>query len=66
MTPKGIMFDMLNVIPYLNKHKKCPVTGIILPTSLTPLDVLVPAVLLCDMFCLVMVRAACRTKRFFQ
>jgi peptidyl-prolyl cis-trans isomerase-like protein 2 len=27
MTPKGAVFDMMNIIPYVNKHKKCPVTG---------------------------------------
>eukprot|EP00285_Hemiselmis_virescens_P005357 CAMPEP_0173398816 /NCGR_PEP_ID=MMETSP1356-20130122/43052_1 /TAXON_ID=77927 ORGANISM="Hemiselmis virescens, Strain PCC157" /NCGR_SAMPLE_ID=MMETSP1356 /ASSEMBLY_ACC=CAM_ASM_000847 /LENGTH=251 /DNA_ID=CAMNT_0014358397 /DNA_START=12 /DNA_END=763 /DNA_ORIENTATION=- len=27
MTPDGCVFDMLNIIPYISKYKKCPVTG---------------------------------------
>lgn len=27
MTPKGVVYDMLNIVPYMSKNKKCPVTG---------------------------------------
>jgi peptidyl-prolyl cis-trans isomerase-like protein 2 len=27
MTPKGVVYDMLNIVPYIQKNKKCPVTG---------------------------------------
>ena len=27
MTPAGVVYDMLNIIPYVNKNKRCPVTG---------------------------------------
>jgi len=28
MTPKGVVYDMLNIVPYVQKNKKCPVTGV--------------------------------------
>jgi len=27
MTPKGVVYDMLNIVPYVQKNKKCPVSG---------------------------------------
>ncbi|EKX43923.1 hypothetical protein GUITHDRAFT_110034 [Guillardia theta CCMP2712] len=27
MTPQGVVYDMLNIIPYVQKNKRCPVTG---------------------------------------
>ena len=27
MTPAGVIYDMLSIIPYVNKNKRCPVTG---------------------------------------
>jgi peptidyl-prolyl cis-trans isomerase-like protein 2 len=28
MTTKGVVYDMLNIVPYVSKNKKCPVTGV--------------------------------------
>ena len=27
MTPTGVVYDMLNIVPYVQKNKKCPVSG---------------------------------------
>ena len=26
-TPDGIIFEFLNIVPFIKKYKKCPVTG---------------------------------------
>mmetsp|Transcript_59351 Transcript_59351/g.87020 ORF Transcript_59351/g.87020 Transcript_59351/m.87020 type:complete len:586 (-) Transcript_59351:44-1801(-) len=39
MTPTGVVYDMLNIVPYISKNKKCPVTGV--PLTLKDLTKLI-------------------------